>query len=308
MTPRWTQIGLGAALLAGAVAGLPAAAQHHPPGHRAAAQHARGVDQKTLTRLLSGLSAAEKQFVQRHLAAMPPEHRPMMVTHMLKMPAAQRRNMVQQMLKGGGIGGHTMHGPGGGHGHAGHDANGSPHGAPGHPDPHTSHPKGGRVEKPRVLAVGDQVPDFTVRDLQGKTHTLRDLRRRTKSGIVSLTFWCSFCHSCRDVEARLDRVARERKGEAVVAAIDASAGETDADVTAFARKKSLTLPILIDAPGTSADLFGVGVTTTTVIIDGSGVLRYRGRFADSTRPLAEEALAAVLDGKEVAPKETALQG
>ena len=158
------------------------------------------------------------------------------------------------------------------------------------------------------LAVGDPVPDFAVRDLQGKTHRLSDLRKQTKSGIVSLTFWCSFCHSCRHVEARLDRFARDHKDQAVVAAIDASAGETAAGVAAFAKKTGLSLPILLDAPGKAADLFGVKVTTTTVVIDGQGILRYRGQFLDREQMLAGDALKAMLAGEPVTRKETPQRG
>lgn len=171
-----------------------------------------------------------------------------------------------------------------------------------------SGPEGGKTQLLVPLAVGDPVPDFTVRDLQGKTHRLSDLRKRTKSGIISLTFWCSFCHSCRHVEARLDGFARDHKNLAVVAAIDASAGETAAGVAAFARKTGLTLPILMDAPGETADLFGVKATTTTVVIDGKGILRYRGQFQEGDQMLAKNALQAVLAGKPVARKETRQRG
>jgi peroxiredoxin len=159
-----------------------------------------------------------------------------------------------------------------------------------------------------ALAIGDLVPDFAVRDLQGKTHLLSDLRKQTKSGIVSLTFWCSFCHSCRHLETRLDRFARDYKTQAVVAAIDASAGETASGVAAFAKKKGLSLPILLDAPGKAADLFGVQVTTTTVVIDGQGVLRYRGQFVQGDQMLAGDALKAVLAGEPVNRKETHQRG
>ena len=55
---------------------------------------------------------------------------------------------------------------------------------------------------PKSVAVGDKVPDFTVTDVAGKAWTLSDLQKRTASGVVSLTFWCTFCHSCRMMDAR----------------------------------------------------------------------------------------------------------
>jgi RNA polymerase sigma factor (sigma-70 family) len=152
------------------------------------------------------------------------------------------------------------------------------------------------------VAVGQKVPDFTVTDLDGRKVTLRELqkdRKRTKKGVIVLSFWCSFCGSCRRVEQRLDQLARKFEGEAAVLALDASAGETAARVREFAQKNGLSLPILLDPTGSTADLFGTKVTTTTVVIDGEGVLRYCGRFANGDHGYAEEALKAVLAGREV---------
>lgn len=162
--------------------------------------------------------------------------------------------------------------------------------------------------KVKPLSVGDRVPDFTVHDLAGKSRKLSELQKANPSGVVSLTFWCSFCHSCRHMEARLDGLAKSLTGKAAVAAIDASAGETAEEVSAFAKSKGLTLPILLDEKGAAADLFGVRVTTTTVVIDGKGILRYRGQFGHGQQTLAEDALKSVLAGKDVATAETALRG
>lgn len=167
------------------------------------------------------------------------------------------------------------------------------------------------VESASRTAVGDQVPDFTVVDLDGKTWKSSELHR--KAGLkdrtaVVLTFWCSFCHSCRHVEGDLDRLAKEYKGKAAVFAIDASAGETAEDVLEFADEKGLTVPILLNPDASAADLFGTKVTTTTVVIDADGVLRYCGRFGHGKHRPAEEALKAVLAGKDVQVKTTPHRG
>jgi thiol-disulfide isomerase/thioredoxin len=157
-----------------------------------------------------------------------------------------------------------------------------------------------------AVTVGANVPDFSVRALDGKTVKLSELQKdqkRTKKGVVVLSFWCSTCHSCRRVEHHLDKLAKDYEGQAAVIALDANAGETAERVAAFARKKGLTMPIVLDPSGRTADVFGAEVTTTTVVIDGKGVLRYCGRFGQ-----CEEALKAVLAGKEVAVKTTPHDG
>lgn len=116
---------------------------------------------------------------------------------------------------------------------------------------------------------------------------------------VVLTFWCSFCGSCRRVEHRLDKLAWDYRPKAAVVALDTSAGETLETVRAFAKKNGLKLPIVLDPAGRTADLFAAKVTTTTVVIDGDGVLRSCGQFGTEKQPFAEEALKAVLAGKDV---------
>jgi thiol-disulfide isomerase/thioredoxin len=157
-----------------------------------------------------------------------------------------------------------------------------------------------------IVQVGTKVPDFSVQTLDGKTVKLSELQKdqkRTKKGVVVLSFWCSTCHSCRRVEHHLDRLAKAYAGQAAVIALDANAGETAQRVAAFAREKGLALPIVLDPSGRTADLFGTEVTTTTVVVDGDGVLRYCGRFGQ-----AADALKAVLAGKEVAVKTTPHDG
>ena len=160
-----------------------------------------------------------------------------------------------------------------------------------------------RPQEPRKIAVGEKVPDFTVKDAAGKSWTLSDLQKRTESGVVGLTFWCTFCHSCRMMDAAFQKRAGDLKDKAAVVGIDSSAADTAKRVEDFVRDKKFTVPIFLDADAKAADLFGIRVTTTTVVIDKAGVLRYTGQFA-----AAESALTAVLEGKEVAVKETSPSG
>lgn len=44
-----------------------------------------------------------------------------------------------------------------------------------------------------VPQAGQAVKDFEVADLSGKVWKLSELQKMTESGVVSLTFWCTFC-------------------------------------------------------------------------------------------------------------------
>jgi thiol-disulfide isomerase/thioredoxin len=160
------------------------------------------------------------------------------------------------------------------------------------------------------ISIGDKVPNFEV-TIDDKKWTLSQLRRNTKltnDGTIVLTFWCSFCHSCRDVDQSLNQLAEHYKGKAAVIALDASDGETTEQVAQFAKKKGLTLPIALNASGSAADIFGTKVTTTTVVIDKEGVLRYRGQFGSAGHPFTRDALESVLHGQTVKVTETKHRG
>jgi peroxiredoxin len=196
-----------------------------------------------------------------------------------------------------------------GHGRHDHNKDGHARGA------HEHHAAGGHQDKEPTpqgaVKVGDEVPDFSVRTLDGKSVKFSELRkdeRPTATGVVVLSFWCTTCHSCRDVEHLLAKLSKDYAGRAAVIALGANADETAEGVAAFLKKNGLELPVVLDPGGGTADLFGVKRTTTTVVIDGHGVLRYCGQFHQKGGGSAEEALNAVLGGKEVAIKTTPQNG
>lgn len=149
--------------------------------------------------------------------------------------------------------------------------------------------------------VGDKVPDFEVRTLKGRKTTLQTIqsdKKSNSSGVTVLTFWCSFCGSCRMVDKPLSELAQKYQGKVAVLALDSSVGEDAKTISKVLREKNLEMPVLLDAKGRLADLFGAKMTTTTVIIDADNVVRYWGQFQHGDYALAEEAIEAVLAGKK----------
>lgn len=113
------------------------------------------------------------------------------------------------------------------------------------------------------------------------------------------------------MEGRLESLHQANRESAGVYAIDANAGgETPQQVVAFLKQKGLTFPVVMDARGAVANLFGVGATTTTLIIDKEGKLAYRGRFDDpkARASYSENALKSLLAGQPVAVKQTSPMG
>ncbi len=162
-----------------------------------------------------------------------------------------------------------------------------------------------------ALKVGQKVPELSITMLDGKTVKLSELQKGKKGsekGVVVLSFWCTSCHSCRHVEGDLAKLAKNYDGKAVVMALDANLADTSKEIEAFLKKSGMTVPVAIDLNGKAADVFGITKTTTTIVIDGDGVLRYCGQFKQRNGGSAEDALKAVLAGNDVAVKTTPHNG
>ena len=191
------------------------------------------------------------------------------------------------------------HHAGGGHGaHGG----GHPHGGAGDAHGH-GRDRGNRHDRQeRTEHLGELVRDFAVLDNTGKTFRLGTLRRAdgNKGKIAVLTFWCTTCHSCRDIEKEFDEKAKKYAGEGVsFLMVDSNFSDNMQRVNRFLEQKGLSFTVLMDPRSEIARYFGAKFTTTTAVIDAEGRLRYYGAFAK-----AEDAVRNLLAGEEVAVAES----
>jgi peroxiredoxin len=180
----------------------------------------------------------------------------------------------------------------GGHGERGHDG--------GH------HGSGGRDTGNTLRRPGEEVQDFTVTNMTGETLRLGSLRRTadTPGKIVVLTFWCTTCHSCRDIEREFDAKAKAYAAEGARFLMVASNYTDSSDrVNQFLQAKGLGFTVLLDPEGEIANYFGATLTTTTAVIDVEGRLRYYGDFGG-----APAAVRNLIAGEQVAVPERPADG
>jgi peroxiredoxin Q/BCP len=153
------------------------------------------------------------------------------------------------------------------------------------------------------------VPDFVLPDAAtGNNIGFTTLSAGKKATV--LVFMSTTCPVSTAYEARIQQLSAAYAPQGVqVEGIDANTNETPEMITAHAKSGSLTVPILVDASGKVADQFGARVTPEVFVINGSGVLVYRGAFDDSrdaaavTHHYAKDAVDAVLAGHDVAVKQ-----
>ena len=130
--------------------------------------------------------------------------------------------------------------------------------------------------KPQIgYKVGQIAPEFKLKSLDGKTHTLASLR---KNGHVMLVFWaveCVYCYAhVPDFNAMHAKYAN--KG-LTVAAINIGA-EYDEDVAEYVKDNNIKYLILSNRLDNldAAEAYHSVVTPTTVLVDPNGKIVFYG--------------------------------
>lgn len=116
----------------------------------------------------------------------------------------------------------------------------------------------------RNLASGE-APGFSVQALDGQTVGLEDFRGQT----VLLHFWATWCPVCRLESDSIDALAQDYP--VLTVALDDMA---DADLRQWMTARGLQFPVVRDADGSLAGLYGVGGVPTSIVIDGKGRIRF----------------------------------
>jgi peroxiredoxin len=121
--------------------------------------------------------------------------------------------------------------------------------------------------------TGDVAFDFTLKDLDGKPHRLKDLRGR----VVHVVFWATWCMPCLEEMPDL-KEAYERyhdRGLEILGVV-VPMSQTPEGVRAFAQKQALRYPILWDDGMALMSRYNVDSIPRNFVIDRQGVIRYAG--------------------------------
>jgi thiol-disulfide isomerase/thioredoxin len=163
------------------------------------------------------------------------------------------------------------------------------------------------------LSIGATAPKFSlVNAVDGKTVAFKP-----GDGKVSVVvFTCNQCPYAKAFEPRILELAKQYQAKGVVFyAIDPNdesqnSIESLAEMKARATERGYSFPYLKDGDSAIAHAYGARVTPHVYVIDGTGVLRYRGYVDDSAKPEERRttglanALDDLLAGKAVANQST----
>lgn len=134
---------------------------------------------------------------------------------------------------------------------------------------------------PGTLLAGDgEAP--TLEALDGAPLTAEDLERET----FLLVVWASWSPRCRDVTARIDRLAAAWSDTARVASVVFQ--EEPAKIRAFLGGKSPGAPIYLDRSGDFSKRHEV--TTLPMLLIFAGELAFRGKLSANPDPVIKRVL------------------
>jgi peroxiredoxin len=111
-----------------------------------------------------------------------------------------------------------------------------------------------------------QQADFTLRQLNGETWTLKELRGK----VVVVNFWATWCPPCRKEMPDLEALYKQFKEQGLV--ILAISDEDESKVKPFIAEQKVTYPILLDPGRKVNELFEIEGIPKTFVYDRSGKL------------------------------------
>ena len=147
------------------------------------------------------------------------------------------------------------------------------------------------AQNPTADFVGKAIPAFTMKGLDGKTHSNTSL----KGKVVVLDFWATWCGPCKAISPMIEKLHKSYKGKPVAifgANVWERGDKTGAKAKAYSKEHKYTYPMTIGNEALATKLKIQGIPTL-VVIDKKGVVRnvYMG-----FNPANESKLRAVIDG------------
>jgi peroxiredoxin len=144
-------------------------------------------------------------------------------------------------------------------------------------------------------ASGTIAPDFTGRDVVGKTFRLSDHVGRD---VVLLDFWSTFCEPCKAEFPHLRAMYDSQKAKGLlVVAVAMDGPETVADVPSFVKRFELDFPVVTDEDSRIASLYNPKKSMPlSVLIDRAGrIVAVREGYTPGDEKLVEADVQKALD-------------
>jgi thiol-disulfide isomerase/thioredoxin len=135
------------------------------------------------------------------------------------------------------------------------------------------HPASSPQPKQAVIAageIGSQLPEFSVKDLQGGEFSSADLRGK----VVLVDFWATWCQPCKKEMPGYQRLLNEYGSHGfVVIGFKFNTMMDMEDPVQFARKIGVRYPLAVAPDDLKHKFGGIEGLPTTMLYDRQGILR-----------------------------------
>lgn len=160
------------------------------------------------------------------------------------------------------------------------------------------------------------IPAFRLKDTSGHVVALDDFKAKKAIAVVFIGTECPLVNL---YVVRLAELQRELGAQGLqILAINSNSQDSPEEVARHAQERQLPFPVLLDPGQKVADLLGAERTPEVILLDASGIVRYRGRIDDQfgvgsdrrapSRQDLKEAVVEVLGGKAVSVPQTPIPG
>lgn len=124
------------------------------------------------------------------------------------------------------------------------------------------------AEAPRI---GFKAPNFTLKDLNGRTVSLASLRGR----VVMVNFWATWCGPCKVEMPSMNSLYNDLKGMDFELLAISSDVQGEKVVRPFVTQGRFTFPVLIDSSFRVNGDYGITGIPTTFVVDKDGVITHK---------------------------------
>jgi cytochrome c biogenesis protein CcmG/thiol:disulfide interchange protein DsbE len=124
----------------------------------------------------------------------------------------------------------------------------------------------GEKEQSKKATVGLDAPLFELKDVEGKTWRLSDL----KGKIVIINFWASWCDTCKEEKPYIINVLNRLKNEKLIY-LSILYNNKPSEAISYMKSSGFDFPVLIDDKHVASD-YGLTGVPETFIVDKKGVL------------------------------------
>ncbi|GIN85617.1 thiol-disulfide oxidoreductase ResA [Heyndrickxia sporothermodurans] len=118
------------------------------------------------------------------------------------------------------------------------------------------------------INVGDQAPNFVLKDMDGKKYRLSDFKGKG----VFLNFWGTWCEPCKEEMPYMVDLYKDfqKQGVEILAV---NVGESDFLVNKFKKNYQLNFPVLVDKSRDVQNAYGIDPIPTSFFIDPNGKVK-----------------------------------